>query len=65
MKERHICWLPAFYPFPTMSSKGLTHYHTMPYFEPLQINSCRKHCDKQIFPFFTMFSTLYGTQFQL
>ena len=48
----------------------LTHYHTIPHSDTLKIYSCGKHCEKRkncllqaIFPFLTMFSTLYGTYF--
>ena len=48
----------------------LTHYHKMPHFDALKIYSCGKHFEKRrnclsqaISPFFTMFSTLYGTSF--
>ena len=48
----------------------LTHFHTMPHFNPLKIYSCRKHCEKKrnclsqaISLFLSMFSTLYGAHF--
>ena len=28
-------------------NKGLTHYHTMLYFDALKIYSCGKHCEKR------------------
>ena len=51
-------------------SEELTHYHIIPHFEVLKIQSCGKHCEKRrncllqaISPFLTMFPTLYGTYF--
>ena len=29
------------------TSCTLTHYHTMPHFDALKINSCGKHCEKR------------------
>ena len=51
-------------------SDPFTHFHTTPHFDALKTYGCGKHWEKRricvlqaIYPFFTMFSTLYGTYF--
>ena len=60
--KRRNCSLRAISPFPTVFSKDLycrhiktraclTHYHTMPHLDALQICNWEQHCNKQFFLF--------------
>ena len=51
-----ICWLPAFSPSSSLvihyfdmalACRSLTHYHTIPHFEALEIYRSGKHCEKK------------------